>query len=116
MTLPIVELNAIRSLQECFVTRAITSFASQNRILLNASSLVINQTHLRLQFMNLIVRFYSGIGVIGKRRKIGQLIEARIVTFAYMAIEFQLADIALAARRCTPSDISKATRHEYICI
>ena len=58
MALSIVELDAIRTLLEELIARTIPTLASQYGILLDASAIVVDKTHLRLQLMHFVVRLY----------------------------------------------------------
>ena len=66
--------------------------------------------------MNLVVRLYPFVGVIGKGGQIGELIETGVVAFALISIELKLGDVATAFGRTAPADITEAAGDVHVGI
>ena len=111
--LPVVELHTVGTLLEEFVTGAVATLTNQNRIFLQAGSIVVDDTHLGLQFMDFVIGLFSAIGMVGESGKVRQLVEMAVITHALMTVKLHLCDIGLAVGWGTPTNIAETARNKY---
>ena len=109
VALAIVELDAVGLLGES--GRCVSAHTGQNGIFLNERAFIIDETHLRLQLIDLVHGLIARKGVIGECRQIGKLIEPAVIALALIAVESQLGQIGLAVGRTTVAHIAEATAH-----